>query len=84
MTHFAQWQITDICVVNKYSYASTFVQRLDSLPSNSIIFVFIYLSRRKPRLGGYTALSSLCLYQCPRQRFLTAQATGYRSAQERA
>ena len=46
-------------------YASTFEHHLDSLPSNSIIFVFIYLSRRKPRLGEYTTPSSLCSCQYP-------------------
>ena len=40
MTHFTQWQITDISIVNEYLYASTFTQHLDSLPSNSIKFVY--------------------------------------------
>ena len=34
----------------------------------------------KPRLGEYTAVSSLCLCQ----RFRTVQVTGYGSAQEKA
>ena len=45
MTHFAYSQITDISVVNKICcmHRSTFTQHLDSLPSNSMIFVFYSL-----------------------------------------
>ena len=38
---------------------------------------------RKPRLGEYTAASSLCLCQHPPE-VSHCHATGYRSAQERA
>ena len=39
---FYSKEIIDISI----SYASTFTQHLDSLPSNSIKFVFLYLSHR--------------------------------------
>ena len=42
---FHSKEISDIGIMNEYFVSSTFRRHLDSLPSNSIKFVFPYLSR---------------------------------------